>query len=443
MFTSLPLPPPGFPQIPPFGLAFQNLLVPGAAVLGDPLAGLPPNNLLTSEQNAFFTGPHAPQQQENNCAQYSIRQQIGQFLYSLDRARNELVIFNSNSMRVVERIEMPDPTNLAMSPNLNYLAVSNQAVDLVSFVDINPSHATFHEIVKTTVVGNSPRGIAWEPGNEDVLVCNEGSSTVSIISAFSLEVRKELSSQLNQPFDLAVTGRQATYGFNRNVYFAYILNRTGKVALFESGPNGVNGWGFDDIVGNSPTNFQNPKAIHPDYKYMSSGVWVVHEGQIDPQTGVEGPVGTPAISSLLIESANIGQIALSSAALPGLRDLTLGVPISLGGDVLSGVPVDIAFDNQKNFGGLVTHLTSFSAGVALANNGKSLVRPVGGAVNNSCEPNYMFVAVPSPTFGSEGLVDVIDISGSGFSRVDTSAYEAGVQSIPCTNASGLMDYWRQ
>jgi hypothetical protein len=439
IFTALPLP----PAAPPNGLGFQNLLVPGAAVLGDPLGGLPPNNLLSSEQNAHFIGPHAPQSNESACLNYGIRQQIGQFLYSLDRARNELVIFNSNSMRVIERLELPDPTSLAMSPNLAFLAVTNQSVDLVSFIDINPISSTFHELIKTTVVGNSPRGIAWEPGNEDVLVCNEGSSTVSIISAFSLEVRKELSSQLNQPFELAVTGRQATYGYNRNVYFAYIMNRTGKVALFESGPNGVNGWGFDDIVGTSPINFQNPKAIHPDYKFMSSGVWIVHEGKIDPETGIEGPVGTPAVSNLLIESANAGQIALTSASLPGLRDLTLGVPISVGGDILSGVPVDIAFDNQKNFGGLVTHLTSFSAGVALANNGKSLVRPAGGGVNNSCEPNYMFIAVPSPTFGSEGLVDVVDISGSGFSRVDTSAYEEGIQSIPCTNAAGLMDYWRQ
>ncbi len=267
---------------------------------------------------------------------------------------------------------------------------------------------------------------------------------MSIISAFSLEVRKVLSSQLNQPFDVAITGRQFNYGLFRNVYFGYIMNRSGKVALFESGPNGVNGWGYDDVVGSAVTTFQNPKGIQPDYKSAFSGVWIVHEGPIHPETGAEGSPGTPAISRLFVESGFTGVIPLtvSSLLVPQLRDNNLAVNPSLGPDALSGVPVDIAFDNQKNFGALVNNLTQFSAGVATANNGKSLMRSV-GAITNTCEPNYMFVAVPSPSFGSEGVVDVIDMSGSGFDRVDTSAFSSGVQSIPCTNASGLMDYWRQ
>jgi len=439
IFSFLPLP----PAPPPNGLGLQNLLVPGNA-FGAPLNGEPPSGLLSPEQNAWMHGPHAPQPVPGACLNYMIRQQIGHFLYVLDRARNELIAFNSNTMRVVDRVPLPDPTDMAMSPNLDFLAVTNQSVNLVSFIDTNPSSSTFHQIVQTTVVGASPRGIAWDPGNEDILVCNEGDSSVSIISAFSLEVRKTLNSQLNRPFDVAITERQTTFGFLRQVYFAYILNRTGRLAMFESGPNGVNGWGYDDIIGSASMTFQNPKKIQPDHIILNSGVWIVHEGPIDPTTGQEGAPGEPAVSNLRIESGFFGTIPLNvqSLLIPQFRDLSLDVAVSLGRDVISGVPVDIAFDNMRNFGGLPNNQSVFSAGVPLPVNGKSLVRTVFAQPNNANEPKFMFVAVPSPDFGSEGLVDVVDIGG-GYTITDTNAFVPGIQSIAVPDAAGLSDYWRQ
>jgi YVTN family beta-propeller protein len=120
-----------------------------------------------------------------------------------------VVVLNSNRMTVIDRIPMSDPTTLAMSPNLNLIAVVNQLGDTVSFVDIDPSSATFHQVVQNTVVGSRPRGIAWDPGNEDILACNEADGTVSVIAAASLQVRKTVSSQLSEPFDVAITPRQA------------------------------------------------------------------------------------------------------------------------------------------------------------------------------------------------------------------------------------------
>ena len=439
VFTVLPTP----PAAPPNGLGLQNLLVPGDP-FGSPQNGIPPSGLLSPEQNAWLLGPHAPQTNPTACLQFMIRQQVGQFLYVIDRARSEVVALNSNTMRVIDRIPMSDPTDLAMSPNLNFLAVSNQSVNLVSFIDINPSSSTFHTVVQNTVVRTAPRGIAWDPGNEDILVCNEGDSTVSIISAFSLQVRKELISNLNQPFDVAITERQSTFGFLRNVYFAYILNRTGRLAMFESGPSGVNGWGFDDIIGVASQTFQNPKKIEPDNIALASAVWIVHEGPIDPDTGQTGSPGQPAVSNLKIESGTFGQLPLSvtSLLIPQFRDLALSINVSLGPGEISGIPVDLAFDNMRNFGGLPNLATNFSAGVPLPINGKSLVRTVGVLPANTNEPKYMFLAIPNPTFGSDGLVDVIDIGG-GYTRTDTNAFVAGVQSIPVPDAAGLSDYWRQ
>lgn len=438
--TILPLP---GTAPPPNGLALNNLLVPGNA-FGDPLNGEPPSGLISPEQNSFMQGPRAPQQNSAACFPYMIRQQVGHYLYVIDRARKELVAFNSNTMRVIDRIALPDPTDMAMSPNLDFLAVSNQSVNLCSFIDTDPDSSTFHEVVQTTVVGNAPRGVAWDPGNEDILVANELSSTVSIISAFSLAVRKELNSQLNQPFEIAITERQTTFGFLRQVYFAYIMNRSGRLAMFESGPNGVNGWGFDDIIGSAPMTFQNPKQIQPDHISLNSAVWIVHEGPIDPESGDAGAPGIPAVSNLRIESGFFGQIPLNvqSLLVPQFRDLSLAINVSLGPQVLSGVPVDIAFDNMRNFTGLPNLQSVFSAGVPLPINGKSMVRTVGAQPNNTNEPQFMFVAVPSPTFGSEGLVDVIDIAG-GYTLTDTNAFVPGLQSIPVPNAEGLSDYFRQ
>ncbi|MFN0007755.1 MAG: YncE family protein [Planctomycetota bacterium] len=423
-------------------LGLTNLLGPGD-YFGQPAAGIPPSGLLTPEQNNYFEGPSLPQPTIPPCNPYMVRQQIGHYLYIIDRGRRELVILNSNRMTVIDRIPTQDPTTLAMSPNLNLLAVVNQTANLVSFLDIDPLSSTFHQVVQETIVGNRPRGVAWDPSNEDILVCNENENTMSIISAASLTVRKTVRSQLNGPFDVAITPRQLAWGFNRNVYFAYVLNRSGRVAIFESGPNTVNGWGYDDIIGIAPSTFLNPKAIQPDHVDLRSGVWIAHEGPIDIATDIPGALGVPAVSKLVIESgiAAVLPLNFTSLLIPQFRDLFLGVSVSVGPPQLSGIPVDIAFDDLRNLGGLPNVTSFFSAGAPEPINGKQLVRFVPNVYVNTNEPRYMFVAVPSPTIGT-GVVDVVRVDG-GFVRIDTDPYTAGIQSIPVPNCQVVTDYFRQ
>jgi len=432
------------------GTVVGNQLAPAGDPFGDPNADPPvrPSGLLTAEQNSFFLGPSQgiPPGQGTSCVFYQIRQQVGHFLYVVDRQRGEVVVFNSNRMTVIDRISTPDPTSLAMGTNLDFLAVSNQQADVVSFIDINPNSSNFHQVVKTTAVGDSPRGLAWDPGNEDILVCNEGDSSLSIISCFSFEVRKTVNAQLNGPFEVAITPRQTTFGFFRLVYFAYVLNREGTVAIFESGPNGVNGWGFDDIVGVAPFEFRNPKTIQPDPLNLNASVWVVHEGRIDPISGQAGDLGEGAISNLLIESAFQGVVNLNTGGTTGvtsLRDLAFGIRVSIGENRLSGVPVDLAFDNLRNLGGLINLSSVFSAGSAIPQNGKNIVRSIPpGVTVNTNEASYMFAAVPNAVGGS-GVVDVIQLGASGLPRVDTNPFQSGVQSIPASNVTLVADYWRQ
>src|SRR5688572_28030004 len=131
-----------------------------------------------------------------------IRQQVGHLLYMVDRVAREVVVFNSNRCTVLYWIRMLDPTSLAMWPNLDFLAVTNENADLVSFLDVNPSSPTFHQVVKTTVVGKGPPANAWESGNEDIFVSNQQEGTVSVISGFSLEVRKVLRNQLSRSIEV-------------------------------------------------------------------------------------------------------------------------------------------------------------------------------------------------------------------------------------------------
>src|SRR5262249_28540038 len=150
---------------------------------------------------------------------------------------------------------------------------------------------------------------------------------------------------------VVITPRQLDFGYSRNVYFAYVLNRDSTVAVFESGPNGVNGWGYDDVIGLVPYTFRNPKAIQPDPIDLRSSVWIAHEGPIDT-SGQPGPFGVPALSKLVVNSSVVGAQPLVPASMPQFRSMTVAVQMSFGPTHLSGIPVDIAFDDLRNLGGL-------------------------------------------------------------------------------------------
>jgi hypothetical protein len=417
-----------------------NLLTPGD-YFGRPLLGIPPSGLLSPEQNAFFLGPSLPQATANLCSDFQIRQQIGQYLYVLDRARREVVVLNSNRMTVIDRVSVFDPTSMTIDPNVRTLAVTNQLANQVTFIDIDPQSSNFNEIIQETLVGRRPRGIAWDPGNEDVLVANEGENTVSIISALSLTVRKVVSSQLNQPFEVAITPRQQCFGLNRNVYFGYILNRNGKLAIFESGPNTVNGWGYDDIIGNSLESFLLPKTLQVDPLDLRGALWIAHEGPI--VNSVSGPIGVGALSKFVPVSGQQGQLLLNGSQIPQFRDIGYQVQVSLSSSLgqLSGIPVDLAFDNLRILSAESNFTTTFSAGASILANGKSMLRTnCPPPMPNATESKYLFVAVPTG-LGGTGVIDVLDFAIG--QRIDTNPFRDGVQSIPAPFANILMDYFRQ
>jgi hypothetical protein len=425
---------------PPAGLGFTNLLVPGNALRR---YDQPPTGIVAQFQNSFFEGPDRPiETSSGNCLDYQYRQQIGHFLYMLDRARREVVVLNSNRMTVLDRIPCPDPTDITMGPNLDFIAITNQNADTVTFIDIDPASSTFHQVVKTTPVGRGPRGLEWDPGNEDILVCNENESSLSIISAFTFNVRKTVFSHLNQPFDVVISQRQAGFGYLRNVYFGWVLNRNGDLTIFESGPNGVNGWGYDDTIGVAPFEFVNPKKIAINYDFLGGSVWIVHENPLNADGTPNGQIGG-AITRVDVDSGSFGVLPLGGFFTfinPQFRDMSLKVRTSIGPTVLTGVPVDIVFDELNNLGAMQNFQSQYGVGTGVLLNGKSIVRPSGGSATPTVFPDFMFAAVPNSTEGP-GVVDVIALT-SGFQRFDTDLYEVGIQSIPCPGARFLCTYFR-
>ena len=410
-----------------------SLLGPG----GNPF-GTPPTGLLSDEEHVFFVGPSPAGTDVGNCQTFWLRQQLGHFLYVADRVADEVVVLNSNRFTVIERIPVPDPVDFAMGPNLDYLAVTSGTTGAVYFIDVDPVSPGFHSIAEITLVGKGPAGIAWQPDNEDILVANELDGTLSILSAQSLKVRKTVSSGLSQPFDVAALPRQTGFGLLRGVYFAFVLDRDGSVSLFESGPDGVGGIGFDDLVAELPFDFQNPKGLQIDHRNLNGGVWIAHEGELDPQGQSTGQPGG-ALSRMVIAGGATGPQILDQGQFlnPVARELDIQVDVSIGPDQLSGTPSDLAFDNMKNLGALPNPTTSFSAGTGAVLNGKHPVRFIGAGAIHTNEPNYMFVACPDA-----GVVDVIDLD-SGHVRIDVNPYQPGKQSIAAPGATVLMDYFRQ
>src|SRR5262249_1377331 len=75
---------------------------------------------------------------------FSSRQQIGNFLYAPDAASREVQVINSNAMRLISSLSLPDPTGLGMSPDMSFLYVTNFSDNSLSVVGADPTKASFH-----------------------------------------------------------------------------------------------------------------------------------------------------------------------------------------------------------------------------------------------------------------------------------------------------------
>jgi hypothetical protein len=366
---------------------------------------------------------------------FTSRQQIGHFLYVLDRDNRRVLVVNSNRFTVLDSIRLSDPVSMAMSPNMTRLAVTNFASASVSFIDINPNSQNFHKVVAETRVERGPTAISWQPDGEDVLVVSTDSNFLTIISAQDFTVRRTVSGFLSSPIAVIATERYQTHGNLSGLYFAYILNANGSVAIYESGPDGVNGIGFNDVIA-AVTNASFPRARSMYYD-PNAGFGGVYIGHVDD-------AGLGQISRLELTSTPLGQLQLNPVAggfilPPTFRQKEWTVTQRIGGfiqgaplrDVLSGNSIiDLCTDDLINVGGLTGQITPFSASYAQTpyrHSGKHTVKLQGGAVVKSFNPRLLFIAL-----SDVGKIDVFEISTG--TRVAT---------INVPGVRVVSGYWRQ
>jgi DNA-binding beta-propeller fold protein YncE len=367
---------------------------------------------------------------------FTSRQQVGHFLYVLDRDNRQVLVVNSNRFTVLDTIQLSDPVSMAMAPDMTRLAVTNFASASVSFIDIDPTSQRFHEVVAETQVEQGPSGIAWQPDGEDILVVSTESNFLTIISALDFTVRRSLGGFLNSPTDIVVTERYFGHGNLGGVYYAYILNGNGTVAIYESGPDGVNGFGFNDMIG-SVTNANFPRAKSMFYD-MSTGFGGVLIGHTD-DTGL-GMVSRLQLTSSSLGLQPINQVQGGFILTPTYRQKEWSVIQRFGGitpgtplrDLMTGNSViDLCTDDLTNYGGLygqTNALTPTNPATPYLHSGKYTIRltPGGGLIPGSA-PRFLFVAL-----SDVGNVDIFELQTA--TRVAT---------VDAPGVRVVSSYWRQ
>ncbi|MFT7516525.1 MAG: hypothetical protein ACI84O_000308 [Myxococcota bacterium] len=406
----------------PTQLGLASLLGPGNS-FGNSVSGLAPSGLLTESVNyGGFWGP-APAQ--TGCPTFVLRQQIGHFLFVLDETNSEIVVLNSNRMTTIKKLPVVSPRDLAISPDLNILAVSNNSASTVTFIDTDPFSPTFLENIKVVSLVDQngrralgPTQLVWQGQGEDILVICDRSDSMAIISGNGLAVRKIIAG-VNNPKLLAVTDRSSSV-YTTGLYYAYVVLQNGDMKIFESGPDGLQGIGFDEFIGepllDGRSGFENPSSILINPGSSKHSVFVAY-----------APPSGAFIDDIWLDSSPTGAVNIRLS--PGVvadpsRRGKEWLMIKQYKDVFSSSSIrDMAVDDLNNFGAITTSYSVFGGSNLVPHSSKALSR-AGAAVSL---PRFLFAA------SSAGFIDVLNIT-------------AGTVAVPPIRTEGvsvLAHYWRQ
>jgi len=407
-----------------------NALVPGNP-FGN-LGGLGPKGLLTRSTAYNGTNFYGPAPSAQFCPPFTLRQQIGHFLYVVDTLSERVVVLNSNRMLILDSIPVSDPVDLAISPDMNILAVSNRGTSTITLIDTNPLSPTFHTVIDKVALidevdnrrGIGPGEMVWQPGDEDILVVCEDSNSVAFVSTGDFRVRKIIPG-VASPRLISASNRDTATGFRTGLYYAYVVSQDGRMSVFESGPDGPQGIGYDDFIGQvqveGSAGFPAATSIQPDPSSVDHAVFVGYS---------EG--GNGSVAQVRMESAPVGVRSLSVNAFvpdPNFRSKEFAIVRKWGDEVISsGAIVDLAVDDLTNQGDLTAVRSAYSTGgSAIPHSGKSMLRPVPGGFIVVSEPRFLFVA------NANGFVDVVNLETG----------QAYVDPIRVPGVRVLAHYWRQ
>jgi hypothetical protein len=378
---------------------------------------------------------------------FSSRQQIGNFLYATDATSREVHAINSNTMRVIASIATPDPSGLGISPDLSRLFVSNSSHDNVSVIACDPLRPSFHREIARISVGSGPRAICVQPDHEDVLVCNFNGNSVSIVNATTLVTRKSVDALISSPIDIEATPRQNGFGWGAQVWFAYISNLSGNsVAVYESGPDGPQGVGIDNIRGTLPTSDQPGELIEPrglSASPLSNALGLLAGGCVVAHRDEDGFGRVTHLQ--FTHQAIYGPLPLAPPPgffiPPGFLDRQVEITGSWGNEpsnrLISNEPVDVAFADLnvaafQSSPSLSPNLGAFSVPPNPDRTGRiNSKHPIRGGGAAAVSPDRLYVAFADTdsiqvlAAGSAGVLLGI-VPGPGF-----------------TGVKKVVSYWRQ
>ncbi|MBN2491760.1 MAG: Ig-like domain-containing protein [Planctomycetes bacterium] len=212
-------------------------------------------------------------------------QPVGNFLFVSNEEKDVIHVINSNTYQHYSDLRTPDPRGLAVDPLLSLLFVSNFGANSVSVVDLSPDPNTSLPngwIVTTIPTGEGPDAITVVPTAEDVIVVNRLENSASVIQLSLINsakpVRVKLTGNIGPTcVDVCATGRipQLPPFWPNLPYYAYFANLGGdSVAVFEGGPQQLNGYGRDNII-EVVTGFPSPTSVNTDQ--MSAATATAHE----------------------------------------------------------------------------------------------------------------------------------------------------------------------
>jgi YVTN family beta-propeller protein len=366
---------------------------------------------------------------------YQSRQQIGNFLFVSDGVNKQVHAVNTNTMEVLQSIDLPDPYGLGLAPEGDLLYVSNEGANSLSVVVANPTSASFMTEVARVTVGEGPRAVSVSPDNEDVFVLNRLGNTVSIVDAGTNTVRRTLTqSGLNRPNDVCIGMREFGGGpaFQSGTYHGFISNGGGNnVLIYEGGPSGVAGIGFDNILGSIAPN--KPVVVgQPTLRSMKNPTGIVY----DPNTPLDGFAHTIGafVAHQDAEQGNamVSRISYSADSSPGQATFNAGnISPGFGEKVFtivqqyisssSGKALDVALPDYNRELYLTSNFNSHfnllnAGGVTYTIGGQDIARnskyPLASnilpAFNNGprWDPDRLYLSVGG------GTIDVFDIDSS-------------------------------
>lgn len=215
---------------------------------------------------------YCPESQTPGFRNIKVAQPYGVYLFVTNETDDVVHCVSSHTFQVVKDIPTPDPRGVGISPDFNFLYVSNFGANSLSVLDISAGNDGLPkgDLVRLIPVGSGPWGVAAQPQGEDILVCNRLGKTVSVIAVSDLgnpgsPIR--VTMQAGDPYEVTAGPRITILQLP---YYAYVTSpSTGEVSIFESGPPQINGFGRDQVI-DIKQNLARPTGINGDQWYNTS-----------------------------------------------------------------------------------------------------------------------------------------------------------------------------